>query len=66
VDYIIILFRNNDKRFNHMPLLHSLQSSIRQLIDISVNACGRNGVVKAGILIQVISNMFSRTKDRLI
>lgn len=24
------------------------------------------GVVKAGILIQVISNMFSRTKDRLI
>lgn len=34
-----------------MPLLHSLQSLIRQLIDISVNACGRNGVVKAGILI---------------
>lgn len=50
-----------------MPLLHSLQSLIRQLIDISVNACDRNGVVKAGILIQVISNMFfSRTKDRLI
>lgn len=51
-----------------MPLLHSLQSLIRQLMDISVNGlrCSQWVVVKAGILIQVISNMFSRTKDRLI
>lgn len=43
-----------------MPLLHSLQSSIRQLIDISVNACGRNGVVKAGILnTSYIEHVFS-------
>jgi len=49
-----------------MSLLHSLQCcSIRQLIVISVKACDSNGVVKAAIL-QIVSNMFPRTKDRLI